>query len=51
MGYAKALGKPVVMYTENESEEDKKMMEGSHCILCDDFVTAIYRMVWEAVAL
>jgi nucleoside 2-deoxyribosyltransferase len=51
IGYARALDKKVVMYTENESEEDKKMMEGSHCILCDDFVTAIYRMVWEAVAL
>lgn len=51
IGYARALDRKVVMYTENESEEDKKMMEGSHCILCDDFVTAIYRMVWEAVAL
>lgn len=51
IGYAKALRKPVVMYTENESEEDKKMMEGTDCVLCDDFVTAIYRLVWEAAAL
>ncbi|CAI8943169.1 PfkB family carbohydrate kinase [Pseudomonas sp. IT-P4] len=51
IGYAKALRKPVVMYTENESEENKKMMEGTDCVLCDDFVTAIYRLVWEAAAL
>ncbi len=51
IGYARALDKKVVMYSENESAEDKKMMEGSHCILCDDFVSAIYRMAWEAVAL
>lgn len=51
IGYARALKKPVIMYTENESEEDKKMMEGSHCTLCSDFVTAIYKTVWEAAAL
>ncbi|WP_163558384.1 PfkB family carbohydrate kinase [Halomonas sp. NO4] len=51
IGYARALKKPVVMYVENESEEDKKMMEGSNCILSNDFVTAIYRMAWEAISL
>lgn len=51
IGYARALGKTVIMYTENESEEDKKMMVGSHCIMCDDFATAIYATVWQAVVL
>lgn len=51
IGYARALNKKVIMYAENESEEDKKMMEGSHCILCNDFVTAIYSTVWQAIAL
>lgn len=51
IGYARALNKPVILYVENESEEDKKMMEGSHCILCDDFVTAVYKTIWTAVAL
>jgi nucleoside 2-deoxyribosyltransferase len=51
IGYARALNRPVIMYTENESEEDKKMMEGSDCVLCDDFVTAIYKTVWIAVSL
>ncbi|MGJ7512798.1 PfkB family carbohydrate kinase [Pseudomonas baetica] len=50
IGYARALGKPVIMYVENESEEDKKMMEGTHCLISNDFVTAIYQTSWEAVA-
>lgn len=51
IGYARALEKPVVMYSENESEEDKKMMEGSACWLADDYVTAVYQTVWAAAAL
>ncbi|WP_339535509.1 PfkB family carbohydrate kinase [Pseudomonas hunanensis] len=50
IGYARALNKPVIMYVENESEEDKKMMEGTHCVISNDFVTAIYQTSWEAVA-
>ena len=49
IGYARSRGKPVIMYSENESEEDKKMMEGSGCILCSDYVTAIYQTLWTAV--
>lgn len=48
IGYAKALGKPVIMYTENESTENIKMMQGSGCHLCDDYVTSIYKTVWIA---
>ena len=51
IGYARALNKPVVFYAENESEQDKKMMEGSDCCITDDYVSAIYQMVWEAVVL
>lgn len=51
IGYARALNKPVVFYAENESNQDKKMMEGSDCRITDDYVSAIYQMVWEAVAL
>ena len=50
IGYARALGIPVVMYCENESSEDQKMMEGSACILCSDYVTAIYKTLWVAIA-
>ncbi len=49
VGYARARGTPVVLYAENESPEDCKMMEGTDCFLCDDFVSAIYRTAWVAV--
>ncbi|HET8899627.1 MAG TPA: PfkB family carbohydrate kinase [Rhodanobacteraceae bacterium] len=48
IGYARAIGRPVVMYSECESIENRKMMQGSDCILTDDFVSAIYRTVWVA---
>jgi len=51
IGYARALNKPVVFYAENESAQDKKMMEGSDCVITDDYVSAIYQMTWEAVEL
>lgn len=51
IGYARALGKPVVFYAENESKQDVKMMEGSDCHITDDYVSAIYQTVWEAVVL
>ncbi|MCB2256650.1 nucleoside 2-deoxyribosyltransferase [Pseudomonas chlororaphis] len=51
IGYARALNKPVVFYAENESEQDRKMMEGSDCTMSDDYVSAVYQMVWEAVEL
>lgn len=51
IGYARALDKPVILYVENESEEDQKMMAGSGCIITDDFVTAIYQTAWKAADL
>lgn len=51
VGYGRAREKPAVIYTENPKTEDLKMMEGSHCVITDDFVTAIYRTAWAAAAL
>ncbi|WP_424681011.1 PfkB family carbohydrate kinase [Frateuria sp. YIM B11624] len=51
VGYAKAQGKPVVFYAENEVGEDLKMFQGSGCHMVRHFATAIYRTVWEAMAL
>lgn len=48
IGYARAKGIPVIIYCENESDESKKMMKGSDCMLCDDYVTAIYQTLWAA---
>lgn len=51
IGYARAKGKPVMMYCENESAEDKKMMQGSECAICNDYVSAVYQALWMAIAL
>lgn len=51
IGFARAKNKPVVMYCENESIEDKKMMQGSGCTICDDYVSAVYQTLWAAAAL
>lgn len=51
IGYARALKKPVVLYVENESEEDQKMMAGSGCIISKDFVTSIYQTYWQTTTL
>lgn len=48
IGFARALDCPVVVYSECETIEDRKMMEGSACVLVEDFVSAIYHTVWEA---
>jgi hypothetical protein len=50
IGYARALAKPVVFYAENVSEENMKMMVGSACVIRIDYVSAIYRTVWEAIS-
>lgn len=48
VGYACAIGKPAVIYSESESIEDRKMMQGSGCILSEDFVSAVYHTAWAA---
>lgn len=48
IGYARAIGKPVIVYVENEKSEDLKMLEGSGCVLTNDFATSIYTVVWAA---
>ena len=47
IGYARALNKKVVAYCENEKSESLKMLEGSDCIIVDDYVTALYKTVWK----
>jgi nucleoside 2-deoxyribosyltransferase len=49
IGYAKALGKPVVAFVQNESEQNLKMLEGTNCEIASDFASAIYRMTWAAI--
>ena len=49
IGYARALNKPVIVYSERHKGEALKMMEGSGCIICNNYTTALYSTLWEAV--
>lgn len=51
IGYARALKKPVVVYSERHKGESLKMMEGSGCTMCENYTTALYTTLWEAVRL
>lgn len=46
IGYARAKGKPVVAFVQNETPENLKMLEGSGCNISADFSTAIYAIDW-----
>ncbi len=46
IGYAKAQGKPVIVYVNSEPKERLKMIEGAGCIIMDDLCTAIYKTIW-----
>jgi nucleoside 2-deoxyribosyltransferase len=50
VGHARSRNIPVVVYSERHHEgENLKMMDGTGCVLCKDFTTAIYSVLWEAV--
>jgi len=51
IGYARATGKPVIVYCEMPSGENHKMLEGTDCTIVNDYVSAVYRTVWTACAL
>jgi nucleoside 2-deoxyribosyltransferase len=47
VGFARALGKPVIGYAEHPDAEALKMVAGSGCQLFDDVASAIYSLVWS----
>lgn len=49
VGYAIAKGKPVIVFSQRESEESLKMMAGTGCTICSEYATAIYKTLWTAV--
>lgn len=49
IGYAKALGKPVIAFVQNESQQNLKMLEGTNCEIVPDFASTIYRITWTAI--
>jgi nucleoside 2-deoxyribosyltransferase len=46
VGYARALGIPVVALAERVEPENLTMISGSGCDVVHDFATAIYRVLW-----
>ena len=46
IGYAKALGKHVVVFIEDPGQHDLTMLIGTNCEITDDFTTAIYKASW-----
>jgi hypothetical protein len=46
VGYAKAIGKQVIVFVQNESKENLKMITGAGCRICNDLVTALYEVIW-----
>ncbi len=46
IGYAKALGKRVIIFCENYKESDLFMFEGTNCEFTSDLPTAIYKSTW-----
>lgn len=51
IGYARAKNIPVICFVQTEKEEDLKMMEGSGCLMVNDFASAIYHTAWTYMEL
>ena len=47
IGYAVALGKPVVCIAQNVPENDMKLPKGTHCTIYEDFVTGLQEVAWR----
>ena len=47
VGYAAALGKPILCIAQNVSENDMKLPEGTNCTIRQDFVTALHEVAWR----
>lgn len=47
VGYARALGIPVVGLAEAVDERPLTMLLGSGCAISDDFATSIYSACWQ----
>lgn len=47
VGYAVSKKIPVVGFVQNESKDSLVMLEGTNCLLENDFTTAIYKSFWK----
>lgn len=46
IGYAKNIGKKVVVFAENVNKNDLVMLIGTDCEITNDFSTAVYKTSW-----
>lgn len=46
IGYAKSIGKQVIIFSENVNPTDLTMLVGTQCEITDDFSTAVYKASW-----
>lgn len=49
VGYARNLGIPVIALAESPRPESLTMLEGTGCLITDDFTTAIYQAIWSSI--
>lgn len=46
IGYARSIGRPVIILAENPKDEELKMYDGSGCKIFRDFSSSIYHLAW-----
>lgn len=46
VGHAVARGKPVVAFAQSSDPESLKMLQGTACLVCHDFASAVYQTAW-----
>jgi hypothetical protein len=46
IGFAVSKGIPVVAFSQKETKESLKMLEGTHCKIITDLTTAVYHAIW-----
>lgn len=49
IGYANALGKKIVLLSENNSKNDLTMFQSKNIKIIDEYVTAIYKTSWTVI--
>lgn len=50
IGYARAKNIPVIAYVQNETPEALTMLQGTNCIIFNDFTTSIYNAIWQLIS-
>jgi nucleoside 2-deoxyribosyltransferase len=50
IGFARAIGVPVVAYAGDAPDGHLKMLKGTDCAVESDYTTALYRSLWDLLA-